>query len=255
MLLLKTIVELISTEEPTWKPYEPTRDDIDHMNREVYSRFDVLGLKKNTMEDLGKGDAKLVCRECTYGIVMAIVYPNQVIPWDLFARIFATFGVSKYRVVFFANPTKRTMNTREPGKESMNGGYTIPCRPDTLVIYREEEAARVLIHELLHAACTDNNKDSIEMIEAKTETWAELILVAIQGKTLEKTKRLWKIQAQWIANQENMMRSLGVTSPANYAWRYTMGRRDVLENLGISLPPPNGFKSNSSRFTDPRLCP
>jgi flavin-dependent dehydrogenase len=126
------------------------------------------------------------------------------------------------------------------------------------VIYREEEVARVLIHELLHAACTDNMEDPVELIEAKTETWAELFLVAILANAKpRKALSLWKVQSQWIADQEYILiHNYGIISPSDYAWRYTVGRRKVLEGLGIDLPKAKPSKQSaelSLRFTNPSL--
>jgi hypothetical protein len=127
------------------------------------------------------------------------------------------------------------------------------------VIYREEEVERVLIHELLHAACTDDMDKPEWMREVLTETWAELFLVAILANgSLRKANRLWKIQAQWIANQQHVLTTeYGVLTPDSFPWRYTVGRAAALENLGIKLPPPSSQPradlGNSLRFTSPAL--
>jgi hypothetical protein len=123
------------------------------------------------------------------------------------------------------------------------------------VIYREEEVARVLIHELLHAACTDNMEDPVELIEAKTETWAELFLVALCSKgSMTEAQRLWAIQSQWISNQNaKLQKEYGVVGPEDYAWRYTVGRELILRSLKIELPEPKATRSKSSRLTSPEL--
>jgi hypothetical protein len=120
-----------------------------------------------------------------------------------------------------------------------------------------EEATRVLVHEILHAACCDPQGAPLPMKEANTETWAELLLVALLSKGSEREgKRLWGIQSQWIANQNAILRNrFGIESPEDYAWRYTLGREEVLESLKISLPEPTTIKLRSSRLTSPDLFP
>ena len=271
-LVLETLCQRQKTnEELVWVNDEPSQEDIDHLLKEgeESSPFDPLGLRLQVLQDLRSKKAELITKRCEYAKVLAIVYPTTTIPWDLFAKIFAAFGKPKapyaphplWRVVWFANSTLRlfpSLNS-EIGPAHINGGYAFPCRPETIVIYREEEVARVLIHELLHAACTDSKDDPIEMKEAKTESWAELFLIAIQtaGKP-RKTLRLWKAQAQWIVDQETILKnSYGVNNPSNYAWRYTVARREVLEGFGCVLPSSRGkdkSKANVTlRFTHPSL--
>ena len=258
MLRLKTICQHICKNKNKlfWIRDDPTQDDLNHVLKEGFepSKFDALGLKKQTIEDLQAGKAKLVCRSCSLAKVLAVVYPGQIIPWDLFGKIFAAFGnpsEGKWRFLWFANPTLRT-DDFGLGPEAVNGGYTYPCRPDTIVVYRKEEVGRVLVHELLHAACTDNMNDPIELREAKTETWAEIFMCAILADgNIKEAMRLWEIQAQWIVDQEENMRKSGVNTPEEYAWRYTVARKYVLETMNISLPKTksNSKSTNSTRLT------
>ena len=280
-LLLETLCEKLKTQFDTTEPLvwvndQPTEDDLDHILKQANdaSPFDPLGLRKKTLEDLKLNKARLITKRCEYAKILAIVYPTttEQIPWDLFAKIFQAFhkpkaqgkskgqSIGQWRLVWFANPTKRLFPPfpSKPEASHVNGGYASRCLPDTIVIYREEEVARVLIHELLHAACTDNMEDPVELIEAKTETWAELFLVAILANAKpRKTLSLWKVQSQWIADQEYILtRDYGVIGPSDYAWRYTVGRRKVLEGLGIDLPMAKPSKQSelSLRFTNPSLC-
>jgi hypothetical protein len=152
-----------------------------------------------------------------------------------------------WRVIWFAHPRKREFpeasNQKEPEANALNaslhneaiqplhvnGGYAYACQPETIVIYREEEAGRVLVHELLHAACTDDMKNPEEIREVLTESWAELFLIAVLAKgSLAKAKKLWRMQAQWIIDQETVLKGYGVLTPLNYAWRYTVGRREIM---------------------------
>lgn len=279
MLVLDTIVDKIQTSANaknafTWVRDEPTEDDLNHLKKEGSepSEFDTNGLKKQMMDDLAAGKAKLITKSGPYAKVLAVVYPGTKIPWETFAKIFVAFGRSPsripWRVVWFAHPKKREILSEpfaavnanadaEPGPGHVNGGYAYACMPGTIVIYREEEVERVLIHELLHASCTDNMNKSQEEIEILTETWAELFLIAVLANgSKRKAHQLWKIQAQWISKQESSLIKMGVTSPKSFAWRYTVGRRQVLEGLGIQLPsasPSLEERSISLRFTSPEL--
>ena len=278
-MALETMVAKINTAKYTWVRDEPTEDDLSYILKQGLqkpSAFDPLNLREQVFNDLRAGKAKLVCR---VGLsppakMLAVVYPETKIPWELFGRIFSAFGPSskQWRVIWFAHPRKREFPSEEPKANSLNaslhkeaiqpvhvnGGYAYACQPETVVIYREEEAARVLVHELLHAACTDDMKNSEEIREVLTESWAELFLIAVLAKgSLTKAKKLWRIQAQWIIDQETVLKEYGVLTPLNYAWRYTVGRREVMEGMGLRFPAPSAdpmfVLGGSLRFTSPSL--
>jgi len=259
-LVLETIVRTLGTGSFRWVDDQPTDDDLDHIFKQTSDQFDRLELKDSMLRDLRAGKASLVTKSSEYAKVLAIVYPDTEIPWDMFAQIFTAFGKpskpsrGSWRIVWFAHPSLRTRpDGTEPGPEHVNGGYTYACTNDTIVIYREEEVCRVLVHELLHAACTDHEGLSEVDNEALTETWAELFLVGIQAKgSLQKAESLWKAQAQWIADQEDVLRRENkVNDRQSYAWRYTVARRAVLHGFGITLPHPSASPSvgTSMRFT------
>ena len=283
-MALETIVAKINTQKYTWVRDEPNEDDLSYILKQglqTPSPFDPLELRKQVFQDLQAGKAKLVCK---VGLsppakVLAIVYPDTKIPWELFGRIFSAFGKptgrspSAWRVIWFAHPQKRefpfdskakansslhTVQREAIHAEHVNGGYAYACNPETVVIYREEEAGRVLVHELLHAACTDDMKNPEEMREVLTESWAELFLIAVIAKgSLTKAKHLWRLQAQWIIDQETVLKEYGVLTPQNYAWRYTVGRREVMERMGLRFPAPSAdpmfVLGRSLRFTSPSL--
>ena len=272
-LVLKTIYQELAERFKTapkliWIRDDPTTEDLDHIFKQgAVSEFDQSNLKKSMLDDLRQGKAKLITKSCAIAKLLIIAYPEQesLIPWKDISNIFRAFGVKQkpWRVVWFANPTPRLLppSPQEPEAKHMNGGYTMRCDPSTIVIYREEEFLRVLVHELLHAGCTDSPHDSVEMTEAKTESWAELFLIAILY--IEKPrllKQAWNIQAQWIADQEEVLRTqYGVNSPEDYAWRYTVARRSVLEGVGVELPvaaaaaAASATGNQSMRFTSPFL--
>lgn len=277
-LILEPMVEMVgrrlkAAPKPVWVDDQPTQEDIAHIKAQVdsNSRFDKLQLRSRMIEDLSTGKAKLLCkRGPAKAKVLAVVYAGTEPDWDLWGRILIAFGPSKrpWRIVWFANPTERKIptassNNHSPsvGPEHLNGGYAYPCEPETIVIYRKEEAPRVLVHELLHASCTDNMSLSEPMREVLTETWAELFLVAVQARgSRQRAAQLWEIQAQWIADQEDFLtRIYNVRGPDDYAWRYTVGRRSVLEKMGVQLPESNldsvGAVGGSLRYTSPALAP
>jgi hypothetical protein len=292
-VVLETIMRrLVTNKKPfEWVRDEPTEDDLRHIQKEGKespSIYDELDLRGQMIDELQAGRAVLKTWRGPFAKVLAVVYPDTKIPWATFGKIFTAFGPPKgkglWRIVWFAHPKKRefpsanaaanadafqsrsnitnertSQNEGQVTPKHINGGYAYACAPETIVIYREEEVERVLIHELLHAACTDDMDKPEWMREVLTETWAELFLVAILANgSLRKAKQLWKIQAQWIANQQHVLTTeYGVLTPDSFPWRYTVGRAAALQNLGITLPPPSSQPrlalGNSLRFTSPYL--
>lgn len=285
-VVLETIMRrLVTNKKPfEWVRDEPTEEDLRHIQKEGKespSIYDELDLRGQMIDELQAGRAVLKTWQGPFAKVLAVVYPDTKIPWATFGKIFTAFGPPReggapWRIVWFAHPKKREFpsanaegfqsrsnitneRTSQVTPQHINGGYAYACAPETIVIYREEEVERVLIHELLHAACTDNMENPEWLREVLTETWAELFLVAILANgSLRKAKQLWKIQAQWIANQQHVLTTeYGVLTPESFPWRYTVGRASALQNLGIKLPPPSSQPrtdlANSLRFTSPYL--
>lgn len=275
MHTLETLVTRIDRSHYEWVRDEPTDEDLDHILKETDpSPFDSK-LRAEVYNDLKAGKAKLVTKRGPTAKVLAIVYPDTKIPWATFGKIFQAFGPAKtqWRLVWFANKKRRTFPENTISRANIasghssqslriepihiNGGYAYACQPETIVIYREEEVERVLVHELLHAACTDDMNQPEEIREVLTESWAELFLIAILANTPAKAKKLWAIQSQWIIDQETVLKGMGVNTRADYAWRYTVGRREVLESLGLRFPPPSQdpafMLGGSLRFTSSRL--
>ena len=273
--VLETLVDHVgrrTSEKPlVWVEDQPTEEDLNHVFTEANqpSQFDPLKLRATMFNRLGfmkevkTGSARLLCYRCELGKVIAIVEPGTVVPLEEWGRVFQAFGpqsqrLGGWRIVWFANPTPRMFpeDGSAPTPAHLNGGYTYPCRPDTVVIYRKEEATRVLIHELLHAACTDNMADSEPIREALTETWAELFLVALRARgSRRRVATLWRAQAQRIADQEAVLTARGVLGPGDFAWRYTVGRRPVLTALGIKLPEPSSSPLTQLQGSLAFTCP
>ena len=111
------------------------------------------------------------------------------------------------------------------------------CQPNTIVVYREEDSLRVLIHELQHAGCCDDPKKKIEAVEAETEAWAELIYAMLMACSAGlKPEAAWRIQSSWATGQnKRLINEFGVRTPADYAWRYTVGKEGVWRRWGIPL--------------------
>ena len=287
MSVLEGIVQKLKKGTFEWVRDEPTAEDLEHIKREGNSpsQFDPLGLRKQMTDDLASGKAVLKTKSGPFAKVLAVVYPDTKIPWKTLGQIFSAFGSpgkGMWRVVWFAHPKKRvfpstggiaeataTENVTQQLKahklvslvqpQHINGGYAYACAPETIIIYREEEVERVLVHELLHAACTDDMSKPEWMREVLTETWAELFLVGILSQgSMRKANKLWEIQAQWIADQEAVLvNDYHITKPEDFPWRYTVGRSSVLKGLGIRLPPPSAdpkfMLGSSLRFTSSAL--
>jgi hypothetical protein len=227
------------------------------------SPFDPMSLRDSMWKSNQSGEADAVAYSVPNAKVIIVSSKKNpaIPPWDLWARIFQWLGQSAsgqpWRVFWLAAEQPRQLPPagQEVSSEHVNGGYCYPCKPDTIVVYRKEEATRVLIHELLHASCTDPIHLDLPMREATTETWAELYLVAVLSKGKDTAaSKLWAMQSQWIADQNaQLQRNHDVYLPSDYAWRYTVGREYILEQLRINLPTANVKTSRSARFTSPAL--
>jgi hypothetical protein len=264
-LVLQEIVENVKKQYELppvrWTDAAPTEEDMAVLEEEALSEtpFDKVNLRKDMWKALQTGQAELLCRTCYYGKVLIICMrgADLGISWSTWGRILQGFAATGVRICWYANPTKRIRPTpgSAVGPEHVNGGYTIPCEVKAVVIYRLEEATRVLIHEMLHATCTDHDHDALEHKEAKTETWAELFLVAYAAKgNTALAERLWTQQADWISDMNKaLVENHGVRSMANYSARYTLGRVEQLQRSGIEIPTATRKRSTSSRFTSPKL--
>jgi hypothetical protein len=241
--------------------------------------FDRQGLKRANWTAWKAGRAKMVCKVLRHERTAAIELARVICilpagmhepPWSLWARIFAWFGqapqaltaATPWRVTWFAAaaPRRFPYPGQDLGPEHVNGGYTRPCSTEGIFIYRAEEATRVLVHELMHAACLDEVGSgwSVPLREAQVEVWAELILIAIlaRGRKAE-AERLWALQSQWVANTNRKARmDHGTHDITDYAWRYLCGREVMYSRLGVALPAADAAVAagmRSVRFTHPAL--
>ena len=209
-----------------------------------------------------EGRYKLVCKSCPYAKVLVFVEKGQPdpTPWIQWGEIFYIFGQNHepWRVGFFpAKVHRRLPDLTEPvGPEHVNGGYTMPCSTNGIVIYRKEEATRVLLHELFHASCCDRPELCLEDKEAETEAWAELVLIAYLAKGKKAVgKRLLQKQLEWMMRQHATLRQFyKIQGMQDYIWRYTLAREEAFCRLGILVPMETISKPQySSRLTHPSL--
>jgi hypothetical protein len=237
---------------------KPTQDDVqEFQNQTTKSQFDPLNLRLEQWNLVENNKAEIVCVQCEIGKILWIKpFGSRIQPrLRIWGRILQWYGNPFCRIVWFPSQSLRRMPSlgESLGPGQINGGYTMPCDTRTIVIYRKEDAERVLIHELSHASCLDNPKESLELREARTELWAEMWMAVFFSKgSLAQAKRLWNYQAQWIVNQNAILRMIyHVQNPNHYVWRYTVGKESIANELRIPLPPPSFTKLRSLRLAAP----
>lgn len=250
-----------------WEPCEPTAHELSAAENEAtkQSEFDTLALKSQVWTAYKEGKARLVCRKLgSLARVVAFLPEGVEEPsWEFWSRIFLWFGPSKdgrpWSVTWFAATTPRMfpLAGTDLGPEHVNGGYTSVCSTAGIFIYRKEEASRVLIHEMMHAACLDEvgPKWDIPNREGMVEMWAELILIALKSRgNVLNARRLWTKQSHWISdtNWKAKMEN-GQHDSTDYAWRYLACREQMYAMHGIALPAPRKTNIQSLRFTHPAL--
>jgi hypothetical protein len=264
-LLVEEVGALSKEERPLWTNYKPTKDDMKHLedNSLANNTFDKAALKNRVWNEYKNGTYKCIGKECKYGRVVALLDSGTNIPLDDWGLIFKWFGSpangGKWVVYWFGSHVKREFpETGLPmGPEHVNGGYTTRCSSEGIFIYRVEEATRVLVHELFHAACLDPDPATtpVPILEATTETWAELLLIAFRsGGNRQKAASLWNAQKAWIQKTNHRAKTKhAVRNQRDYAWRYLNGRTDVYAKLGFDLGGGMMGGGNSSRFTTKEL--
>lgn len=250
---------LLRQPAPTWREGAVSAADMDMLRREAAapSQFDPLRLKRGVWDAYRRGEMRLVCMECPVLRVVALLPRGVSVPCEDWGRLAQWCKGPRNTVYWFgATAQRRFPEHGAPlGAGHVNGGYTQGCSTQGIVVYRLEEATRVFIHEMLHALCLDPPSPSIPYRESVIETWAELFLVAYRSRgSAVAAERLWRLQAQWIADQNRRAASQhGVAGPAQYGWRYLNGRAAVYEALGCSLPAASARRITQTRFTHPAL--
>jgi hypothetical protein len=244
MALLNITLDIVQNEfkkeEPQWFQCEWNDSDAKFLHEECNkdSEFDPTNVRKSLIKNINNSTVL----ECAYGKIH-VIYDNPLqkydIPWGLWGRILRLYSHRKPFKIFFLAGT----NTRQfPEGDSpitpynINGGYTYPCNHETIVIYRAEDATRVLIHELQHSCCLDNQALGIDQVEAETEAWAELIYCALLSRGVHNMfHKLLQKQSTWIQCQNNRVRN-HLKSPMGFPWRYTIGKEEVWQRWNILQP-------------------
>ena len=247
MALLDAVFDVVRYEyeklEPVWKTSRMVTTDHAFLEKECStpSEFDPFGWRKQMFDMYLNGNAVVDVRECAYGRVVALGLRSVEdvlagIPWGLWGRILRLYCQTKKAKIFFlASPYLRTIPSgRTPlGPENINGGYTYHCNMETIVIYRAEDATRVLLHELQHASCLDHMEHGVDIVEAETEAWAELLYAGLLSQGEKPLfHELVKKQADWMQAQNAVVKR-HIHHERQFPWRYTVGKEEVWERWGL----------------------
>ncbi len=252
---------------PIWKKSQITPADLQTIKKESDGGpFDTLNIRNHMYNAFADGKAQIFAHESDVGRVLTLTEETtDPTPLEIWGRLMRVFGqanpTKRPQVIWFASRHMREFPAHgqpiEP--QHVNGGYCMVCDPGTVVIYRREDATRVLIHELLHGFCTDKPLTATyktEHLETETEAWAELILAAAREIGIASPDRkpypfALTAQLQWVALQNEILRNYhGVHTSADYGWRYTIGKEDALRSLGF-VPSYIQKRNISMRLTPP----
>ena len=274
---LKTIRDVFATPAPTWnsRPVDAAMRDYIRRRAEEPAFVDPHNTRSQLYSALLRGEASVVNRECNYAHVIYISespYPavaGSEVPWDIWGRIFQAFSPAgdstrePWRVIIFGSSHLREFPAEGTvlAAEHINGGSAYRCEPNSILIVRKEEMTRVLIHELFHAACSDDMSHDVPQVEAYTEAWAEFMLAAIMSRGLKpRFCKLWSHQVAYAEKQAELCRKRGhIRSDDDYGCRYLTMRIDAWHEQGLyptcPLPPASKVKVNTLRFTSELLDP
>ena len=217
------------------------------IQKECYqdSDFDTLRLRRQLIEKVKDPQTNVTYATCPYGKMIVIYEDEQSdedLPWELWGRILRIYYKSQPFTVYFLASTSRRVfpnSTKESIlPQNINGGYTYPCRTNSIVVYRAEDATRVLIHELQHACCLDKHENGIDRVEAETEAWAELLYCALLSKGSPSLWRSqWSRQWKWLTQQnQRVQQHMKMPLSMEFPWRYTIGKEQVFREWFYSIP-------------------
>ena len=273
-ILLETVRNEFKKPPPPWQqvPLEPT--DLQFLDRECNqtSEFDPTNKRQTMYKNLVQGKAPVVIAQCPYGQVTAVLESSTQrgdIPWALWGRILRLYtekigNTTPFKVFLLASTSLRQFpsGTKPITPENINGGYTYRCQKDTILLYRAEDATRVLLHELQHSCCLDHPEQGVDQVEAETEAWAELLWVALLSEgdphrfqTLLSRQRTWMVtQNEEVKKHRNSPTSKGpMMNGSNegvrvqpFPWRYTLGKEEVWRRWGLFSCGESSTRNSSS---------
>jgi hypothetical protein len=258
-LYLQIMRDEYAKDPPAYSFQKATKKDLQYIekNSKLEDPFDTYGMKKESYLAFQKGNARLIKCVSEYGEILILSMDNSPFEpqWNTWWRAVRLLSPKKkVRILMYGHPKKREFPSEGPiGPEHINGGSAYRCDPGSILIYRKEEATRVLLHELLHASCSDPYYKDTPYIEADTEAWAEILLCGMEARgDLALWKTLFGKQISWAKGQTEVLeKRYFVKTPESYAWRYTIGRLEVWKMLGIDVEGYKPSKANSLRLT---LC-
>ena len=205
--------------------------------------FDQIQSKRKNYERMKSGQTPLMLKQPNATLVALLHHPSQAdeIPlalWSQIVQMFKRPDGQSYTIFFCADTALRTFPKSGEVAQPfhINGGYTYPCDPNCVFLFRAEDATRVLIHELMHSACCDNAALHLEQREADTEAWAELLWTAFMaGGNLKKLESLVKKQDLWSRSQNaRLLRDHNFAKgPMGFPWRYTIGKTEIWAKWGL----------------------
>ena len=253
-ILIDTLLEIIREEykkrEPEWKItcnlYHIDKEDISYLLNESKkkSEFDPMNIRIKMIEEWEEGKLEMIKGECQYGTIIIILdreIKREDIPWRLWGRILRLYcqknNNKKCKIYILASSNKRFFpkNNGKIRPENINGGYTYTCNLETIMIYRAEDATRVLIHELQHSSCLDDKQKEVDDIEAETEAWAELLYIGLLSKGKKEVfNQLVKKQIEWMCIQNRKVKNhMKNKNSKEFPWRYTIGKEEVWRRWGL----------------------
>lgn len=277
--IINQTIHIIQRSKPSQWSRQNLLDSLDYKTLEeefgnmkgAESKFDPLKIRQRTWANWKEGRIECSVFECEYGRLV-VFFPSETIsekdiPFSLWSHIMAAFAPpgKKIRIYFVASDSPRIIpETGLIGPEHINGGYCYPCQKIPCVfIFRAEDATRVLIHELLHAFCSDRFDIDLDTMEARTEIWAEIIWCCfLSGGNKGMANRFVERQTEWIFSQNRTVANYIGEQQVQarlFPWRYTIGKEIIIRRWrGQSLRKISknikNISGNSLRLTSPYVA-
>jgi hypothetical protein len=210
------------------------------------SEFDEILSKQQLYKQYKEGIIQpYVCKHILTGDIVIALFPepNLVhdVPWALWSQIVQLYRRPNHQphtIFLLAHPALREFPAihKHITSRHINGGYTYPCNADGVIVFRAEDATRVLIHELFHSNCCDTTALTLEEREAETEAWAELFWCGLVSRgDLKTLKSLVRAQGSLIRTQNRRIVE-GAHMKKGYQgfpWRYTIGKGLLWARWGL----------------------